>query len=92
VRQHTANVLSVHNILARNTGSRVGVTQIHNLSKTDLESVLPESSQVLVVTSSLVLRECLSQQMKRLEQAVSKRLKHTPVSEQLLSVNGIGPL
>jgi hypothetical protein len=29
VAQHTANVLSVQNILARNTGARFGIKQIH---------------------------------------------------------------
>jgi transposase len=92
VHQHTANVLSVHNILVRNTGSRFGVKQIRNLSKKDLEGLLPESYQVLAVSSSLVLLECLSQQITTLEQAVRQHLKHTPAYEQLLSVNGIGEI
>lgn len=92
VRQHTSNVLSVQNILVRNTGSRFGVTQIHKLSQKDLESLLPEAEQVLAVSSSLRLMECLSQQIKTLEQAVRKHLKHTPAYEQLLSVNGIGEI
>jgi transposase len=92
VGQHTANVLSVQNILVRNTGSRFSVKQIHNLSKKDLEGLLPESYQVLAVSSSLNLLECLSQQIKTLEQAVKKHLKHTPAYEQLLSVNGIGEI
>ena len=92
VRQHTSHVLSVQNILVRNTGLRFGVKQIHKLSKKDLVSLLPAAEQVLAVTSSLAILECLSQQMKTLEQAVTKRLKHTPAYEQLLSVNGIGPI
>jgi transposase len=92
VHQHTANVLSVQNILVRNTGSRFGVKQIRNLSKKDLEGLLPESYQVLAVSSSLVLLECLSQQITTLEQAVRQHLKHTPAYEQLLSVNGIGEI
>jgi transposase len=54
--------------------------------------LLPEAEQVLAVTSSLALLECLSQQITTLEQAVRKRLKHTPASEQLLSVKGIGEI
>src|SRR5262245_50316425 len=92
VAQHTSNVLSVQNILVRNTGVRFGVKQIHKLSQTDLEALLPEAEQVLAVTSSLALLECLSQQLHTLEQAVRKRLKHTPAYEQLLSVNGIGEI
>jgi transposase len=92
VHQQTSNVLSVQNILVRNTGLRFGVKQIHNLSKKDLEGLLPDAYQVLAVSRSLKLLECLSQQIKTLEQAVKKHLKHTPAYEQLLSVNGIGEI
>jgi transposase len=92
VRQHTANVLSVQNIMVRNTGSRFSVKRIRELTATELRTLLPEAYQVLAITSSLAVLECLSQQIKTLEQAVSKRLKHTPSYEQLLTVDGIGTI
>src|SRR5712692_1428429 len=64
VRQHTANVLSVQNILARNTGARFSVKRIQELTKQELKSLLAEASQVLAVTSSLVVLDCLRQQIK----------------------------
>src|SRR5919204_1771625 len=88
VRQHTANVLSVQNILVRNTGTRFGVKQIHELTKRALEGLLPEADQVLAVTSSLAVLDCLSHQIKTLEHTVQKRLTHTPAYEQLLTVDG----
>src|SRR5262250_2544119 len=78
VRQHTANLLSVQTILARNTGARFGVKRIHELTQAELEGVLSEAAQVLAVTSSLTVLDCLSQQIKTLEKTVSKRLKSTP--------------
>ena len=92
VRQHTANVLSVQTIVARNTGSRFGVKQIHKLTEEDLKDLLPEAEQVLAVSSSLAILHSLEQQIKTLEQAVTTRLRHTPAYEQLLSVNGIGAI
>jgi len=92
VRQHTANVLSVQNILVRNTGARFSAKRIHALTREELERLLPEADQVLAVTSSLALLHCLGQQIKTLEQAVTKRLKHTPAYKQLLSVDGIGEI
>jgi len=92
VSQHTSNVRSVQNILVRNSGSRFGVKEIRNLSEKDLEGLLPESYQILAVSSSLRLMECLRQQIKTLEQAVRKHLKHTPAYAQLLSVTGIGEI
>jgi len=92
VRQHTANVLSVQNILVRNTGVRLSIKQIRELTKRDLERLLPEADQILAVTSSLAVLDCLSRQIKALEQTVHTRLKHTPAYEQLLTVQGIGTI
>jgi transposase len=92
VRQHTANVLSVQNIMARNTGARFSVKRIHELTKQDLTTLLAEDTQVLAVTSSLVVLDCLRHQIKRLEQSVHQRLHHTPAYEQVLTVAGIGPI
>jgi hypothetical protein len=49
VRQHTANVLSVQNIMVRNTGARLSVKRLRELTKRELESLLPEADQVLAV-------------------------------------------
>jgi transposase len=92
VRQHTANVLSVQNIMVRNTGSRFSVKRIRELTAKELKHLLPEAYQVLAITSSLAILDCLSPQIKTLEKAVSKRLKHTPSYEQLLTVDGIGTI
>ena len=92
VRQHTANVLSVQNIMARNTGARFSVKRIQELTKQELQSLLTEEPQVLAVTSSLAVLDCLKHQIKTLEQTVHKRLNHTPSYEQLLTVAGIGTI
>jgi hypothetical protein len=92
VRQHTANVLSLQNIMARNIGARFSAKRIDELTPAELERLLPEAEQRLAVTSSLVLLHCLGQQSKRLEKAVTKRLQHTPAYQQLLRVEGIGPI
>jgi transposase len=92
VRQHTSNVLSVQNILVRNTGMRLSIKRIRELTKQELEGLLPESAQGLAVTSSLAVLDCLSHQIKTLEQTVHQRLKHTPSYEQLLTVDGIGTI
>jgi transposase len=92
VRQHTANVLSVQNIRARNTGARFSVKRIQELTQQELTTLLAEEPQVLAVTSSLVVLDCLRHQIKMLEKTVHKRLNHTPSYEQLLTVDGIGTI
>ena len=92
VRQHTANVLSVQNIMARNTGARFSVKRIQEPTKQDLATLLADEAQVLAVTSSLVVLDCLRHQIKTLERTVHKHLHHTPSYEQLLTVQGIGTI
>jgi transposase len=85
VRQHTANVLSVQNIIVRNTGARLSIKRIRALPQHELAALLPEADQVLAITSSLAVLDCLSQQIKALETVVHQRLQHTPAYEQLLT-------
>jgi transposase len=92
VRQQTATVLSLQNIIVRNTGVRFSAKRIHALTLEELERLLSEPDQILAVTSSLAVLHCLGQQIKTLEKAVSKRLKHTPAYEQLQTVDGIGTI
>ena len=92
VRQQTANVLSLQNIIVRNTGVRLSAKRLNELTKEALQGMLPEADQVLAVTSSLAVLDCLRHQIKTLEQAVMKRLKHSPTYEQLLTVDGIGAI
>ena len=54
--------------------------------------MLPEADQILAVTSSLAVLDCLRQQINPREKAVMKRLKHSPAYEQLLTVDGIGAI
>src|SRR5262249_34405713 len=58
----------------------------------ELQRWLTEEAQVLAVTSSLAVLDCLQHQIQILEQSVHKRLRHTPSYEQLLTVAGIGPI
>jgi len=92
VRQHTANVLSVQNIMARNTGARFSGKRIHELTKQERTTLLAEEPQVLAVTSSLMVLDCLRHQSNMLEQTVHQRLHHTPSYEQVLTVQGIGTI
>jgi transposase len=92
VRQHTAHVLSVQHIMARNTGARFSVKRIQARTKQDLTTLLAEETQVLAVTSSLGGLDGLRHQSKRLAQTVHTRLHHTPSYEQLLTVQGIGTI
>src|SRR5215467_7089324 len=82
VRQHTAQVLSVQNLLARNTGSRFSAKRLVEFTLADLQGMLPAAEHVLAVTSSLAVVHCLGQQIKTLEKTVNTCLKPTPAYAQ----------
>jgi transposase len=92
VRQHPAHGLSVHNIMARHTGGRFSVKHLQELTKQERTTLLTEETQVLAVTSSLVVLDGLQHQITRLDKTVHTRLQHTPSYEQLLTVQGIGTI
>ena len=78
--------------MARNTGARFSGKRMHELTKQELTTLLADEVQVLAVTSSLVVLDCLRHQIKMLEKTVHTRLNHTPSYEQLLTVQGIGTI
>jgi len=92
VRQHTAKVLRVPNIMARHTGTRFRVKRLHELTKQDRTTLLADEPPVRAVTSRLVGLDCLRHQIKTLDKTVHTRLHHTPSSEPLLTVQGIGTI
>jgi transposase len=92
VRQQTATVLSLQNIIVRNTGVRLSAKRIHALTLEEIERLLPEPEHSLAVTSSLAVLHCLEQQINTVEKLVHTRLKHSPAYEQLQTVEGIGTI
>jgi transposase len=92
VRQHTAHVLSRHNLLVRHTGARFRAKRLGELTPEALARLLPEAEQRLAVTTSLAILHCLGQQITILAKAVGQHLHHLPAYEQLLTVDGIGTI
>jgi transposase len=92
VEQQTSNVLSIQNIIVRNTASRLSVKQIKQLTSDEIEALLPNEDQALAVSSALRVVTCLMEQIKIVEKRVQSRIKSTPLYELIQSVKGIGPI
>ena len=92
VEQQTANVLSVQNIIVRNTGTRLSGTKIKQLTQDEVKTLLPHDDQTLAVSSVLRVMACLADQINRVEKRVHSRIKRTPLYELVQSVKGIGPI
>jgi len=92
VEQQTSNVLSVQNIISRNTACRLSVNQIKQLTPDEVQVLLPNEDQDLAVSSTLRVITCLMEQIHLVEKRVQSRIKSTPLYELVQSVNGIGPI
>jgi transposase len=92
VRQKTANLLSVQNLLTRNTGASVSGNRIKQLGAADLERLVPEAELALAVRSNLAVMHCLAREIALLERTVKERTKLRPAFPQLLTVSGIGDI
>lgn len=92
VRQKTANLLSIQNLLTRTTGVSLSGNRIKQLSMADLERLGPEADLALAVRSTLAVMHCLAAEIVLLERTVKERAELRPAFTQLLSVSGIGDI
>lgn len=92
VRYRTANLLSIQNLLTRNTGSSISARRIKQLSAEEVEGLLIGADVVLAVKANLSVIHCLEAEIATLEKAVKERVKLRPAFRHLLSVSGIGEI
>lgn len=90
VRQKTANLLSIQNLITRNTGSSMSSNRIKQLTVADVDQLLPQVELALAVKSNLSVIRCLEEQIETIEQAVITRVKLKPEFTHLKTVDGIG--
>src|SRR5262245_2680293 len=60
VRQKTANLLSIQNVVTRNRGVSLSGNRITQLTLADLERLVPEADRALAVRSHLAVMHCLT--------------------------------
>lgn len=90
VRQQTIQLLSIQNILMRNTGRALNAKRIKQLTAEAVTDLFPIPALALAVQSSLAVLQCLDSQIRRLEEAVLTRASVAPSFQPLLTVCGIG--
>lgn len=92
VRQRTANLLSIQNLITRNTGSSISGNRIKQLSVAEVEGMLADADVVLAVKANLSVMRTLEAEISTLERAVKERVRLRPSFRHLLTVDGIGPI
>jgi transposase len=90
VQLRTTNILSVQNLVSRNTGSCMSANSIKQLKSEEVDELFPDPNIGLAIKSNLVVMHTLHQQIKALERAVNMQAKLEPRYEYLLSTPGIG--
>ncbi len=92
VRQRTTNLLSIGNLVQRNTGGKLAGGQIKQLDESAVDEMLPESDLGLAVKCNLRVMQCADAQVAVLERAVLERVKLKPAFKYLRTVPGIGQI
>ena len=91
VRCRTVQILSVQNLVSRNTGHGIAVDAIRRLDDADIARLCGgDESRAMAMRSNLTVMRCLDEQIKGLERALLPRARLKPAFAHLLSVVGIG--
>jgi transposase len=92
VHQHTSNLHSIQNLMARNRGHSLSANQIKRLSYEDVDRLLPDFDLALAVKSTLAVMRTLDGAITVLEKRVKARVRLRPTFKPLLTVSGIGQI
>lgn len=90
VRHRTAHILSIENLIIRNTGRRISANTVRHLTDEEVEVLLPEPDLALAVKSNLAVMKCLAEQIELLEKTARARVRLRKAYKGLLTVDGIG--
>ncbi|MCM3902988.1 MAG: IS110 family transposase [Pyrinomonadaceae bacterium] len=92
VRHRTIHLLSIQNLLTRNTGSSLSANEIKGLDVQQVDQLLTEPDLALAVKANLAVMSRADEQVEMLEQTVTQRVKLRPQFCFLKSVPGIGEI
>ncbi len=92
VRLQTMNILSIQNLIARNTGDSMKGAHIQRMTAEEIALALPNDDHALAMRCNLsVLHQC-QEQIKILESVIVKRIGLRKEFQFLLGVPGIGKI
>jgi transposase len=92
VRQRTTNLLSIQNLITRNTGSSIRSNRIKTLDTEQVDELLPNPDLALAVKANLAMINCANGQIDILERTVIDRIKLREEFSFLKTVPGIGQI
>ena len=92
VQQHTANVLSVQNLLARSRGRSRSANEVKRLTPEAVARLLPDPNLALAVQGNLLVMRAQEAAIDLLERQACAQVQLRPAYRRLLTVGGIGKI
>jgi len=92
VRHKTAHILSLQSLLQRCCAQKLTANDIRKLTVGDLEQLIEEQYVFLSAQANLDSIAFLTQQIRRLEKSITKKVKLNKAFQHLLTVPGIGKI
>lgn len=93
VQQRTANILSIQNLVTRNTGgSPPGAAGVKKMAPEDVDALGLPADVALAVKASLAMVHCAGREIAALEAVARERVRLREGFKNLLTVDGIGPV
>lgn len=92
VQQHTANLLAVQNLLARNRGRSLSADAIKRLTPERVSELLPDANLALAVQCTLLAMRGQEAAIDLLEREACAQVKGQAPYARLLTTSGIGTI
>jgi len=92
VRNHTRQMLSVENLIVRNTGKRITAPEVRALTSESVDALGLEADIVLAIKTNVAVMLCLREQIELVEQRVLSKVRLRKQFQGLLTVDGIGKI
>lgn len=93
VRCRTMQILSIQNLVSRNSGHGISTQDIRRLDEGEISRLCGgDSNRAMAMESNLVVLRCLDERISELERVVLAQAKLKPVFENILTVGGIGKI
>jgi len=90
VRQCTSHILSIENLILRNTGQPISANKVRALTPETVDEFVSEEDLALAVKANVTVMRCLYEQIDLLERRVLSRVRLRDEYKGLLTVDGIG--
>lgn len=92
VRQRTTQILSMHNLIARNLGARMRGDSIKRMEPKDVDAMELLEEQKQALKANLAVMDCIDEQIQQLERSILAKLKPREDFKALKTVSGVGDI